>query len=112
MTLKTKIADEIYESGESLLIDEGVDYDVCNNVAEKILVLVTESFPLFNLTAINSDTSTELLSINFKCYVDMSTYIKDAKMWGLQISNKRYKIGNVLMDGANIYLIVREEGSQ
>jgi predicted DNA-binding protein len=64
---------------------------------------------MFTIEVINSETSEALESIAFETYRDLSQYVRDAIEWGIQVSNVRYKIGNVILDFHTVYLIVGKD---
>jgi hypothetical protein len=71
---------------------------------------VTEEFLLEVLWAEPGvRASVSLEAITFGTYSDLSQYVRDAIEWGIQVSNVRYKVGNVILDGRNVYIVVGKE---
>lgn len=59
---------------------------------------------MFTLQVIGLDNKS-LEAVDFDTYLDVSTYVRDAIEWGFQVKNVRYKVGNVILDGRNIYIV-------
>lgn len=64
---------------------------------------------MVSLEVINAETDKPLEAIDFDTYRDLSQYVRDAIEWGIQVENIRYKVGNVLLDGLNVYIVAGKE---
>jgi hypothetical protein len=64
---------------------------------------------MFLLEVINSETDKSLEAIDFSTYRDLSQYVHDSIEWGIQVENIRYKVGNVILDGRNVYIVAGKE---
>ena len=53
--------------------------------------------------------SVSLEAITFGTYSDLSQYVRDAIEWGIQVSNVRYKVGDVILDGRTVYIVAGKE---
>jgi len=69
----------------------------------------TEEFLLDVITPGDDHTAVSLEAISFGTYSDLSQYVRDAIEWGIQVSNVRYKVGNVILDGRNVYIVAGKE---
>ena len=64
---------------------------------------------MFTLEVINSETDKSLEAIDFDTYRDLSQYVRDTIEWGIKVENIWYKVGNVMLDGRNVYIVAGKE---
>ena len=66
-------------------------------------------FTLEVITPGDNHTSVSLEAIDFDTYRDLSQYVRDAIEWGFHVGNVMYKVGNVILDGRNVYIVAGKE---
>lgn len=64
---------------------------------------------MFILDIRDANTTESVLAIEFDRYSDLSQYCRDCIEWGIQIYSTMYKVGNIILDGRNVYIVAGKE---
>ena len=64
---------------------------------------------MFMLDIRDADTATSLSQIYFERYSDLSQYCRDCIEFGTQIDTTQYKVGNIIIDRTDVFMIVGKE---